>query len=63
METISTGQALALVAALPRQQAEAVLLRTIIGLDGSAARERPGAVRAATHRGLKRLGKHLAALE
>jgi RNA polymerase sigma-70 factor (ECF subfamily) len=44
-----------------------VLLRTVIGLDGVAAArvlgKRPGAVRAATHRGLKRLEKRLASLE
>ncbi|MFI9584709.1 RNA polymerase sigma factor [Streptomyces sp. NPDC052236] len=66
-ETLTTGQALALIATLPRQQAEAVLLRTVIGLDGVAAArvlgKRPGAVRAATHRGLKRLEKRLASLE
>lgn len=62
-ETLSTRHALALIAALPRQQAEAVLLQTVIGLDGPAAArvlgKRPGAVRSATHRGLKRLAKHL----
>ncbi|MFF4231956.1 RNA polymerase sigma factor [Streptomyces sp. NPDC001820] len=66
-ETISTEQALALIANLPRQQAEAVLLQTVIGLDGaSAARvlgKRPGAVRSATHRGLKRLEQQLASLQ
>lgn len=65
-ETISTAQALALIATLPRGQAEAVLLQTVIGLDGPAAArvlgKRPGAVRAATHRGLRRLEKHLATL-
>lgn len=66
-ETISTEHALALIATLPRQQAEAVLLQTVIGLDGAAAArvlgKRPGAVRSATHRGLRRLGKHLATRE
>ncbi|MBT2393242.1 RNA polymerase sigma factor [Streptomyces maoxianensis] len=66
-ESISTEQALALIANLPRQQAEAVLLQTVIGLDGaSAARvlgKRPGAVRSATHRGLKRLEQQLASLQ
>ncbi|MFP1624984.1 RNA polymerase sigma factor [Streptomyces sp. 5K101] len=65
-ETVSTQEALALIARLPRQQAEAVLLQTVIGLDGpTAARvlgKRPGAVRSATHRGLRRLEKHLTAL-
>jgi RNA polymerase sigma factor (sigma-70 family) len=67
LESISTRQALALIAALPRQQAEAVLLQTVIGLDGPAAArvlgKRPGAVRSATHRGLKRLARHLANFE
>jgi RNA polymerase sigma-70 factor (ECF subfamily) len=65
-ETVSTRQALALIAQLPRQQAEAVLLQTVIGLDGPAAArvlgKRPGAVRSATHRGLKRLEKYLSSL-
>jgi RNA polymerase sigma-70 factor (ECF subfamily) len=65
-ETVSTRQALALIAQLPRQQAEAVLLQTVIGLDGPAAArvlgKRPGAVRSATHRGLRRLERYLASL-
>ncbi|WP_426512844.1 RNA polymerase sigma factor [Dactylosporangium sp. McL0621] len=56
---ISTDQAVALIASLPRDQAEAVLLRVVIGLDAeSAARvlgKRAGAVRVAAHRGLRRL--------
>ncbi|MEU0397856.1 RNA polymerase sigma factor [Streptomyces sp. NPDC006208] len=66
-EVISTQQALALISALPRGQAEAVLLQTVIGLDGPAAArvlgKRPGAVRSAAHRGLRRLAKSLEALE
>ncbi|MEV7126714.1 sigma-70 family RNA polymerase sigma factor [Streptomyces sp. NPDC093260] len=65
MEAITTARALALVRRLPRDQAEAVLLRVVVGLDGpSAARvlgKRPGAVRTAAHRGLRRLAEHLAA--
>ncbi|MER6614985.1 RNA polymerase sigma factor [Streptomyces xantholiticus] len=65
-ETVSTRQALALIAKLPRRQAEAVLLQTVIGLDGPAAArvlgKRPGAVRSATHRGLKQLEKYLSSL-
>ncbi|GAA3990200.1 RNA polymerase sigma factor [Streptomyces marokkonensis] len=61
LETLSTRAALALLAGLPRDQAEAVLLRVVVGLDGpSAARvlgKRPGAVRTATYRGLKRLAR------
>ncbi|WP_017237729.1 RNA polymerase sigma factor [Streptomyces sp. SS] len=63
LDALSTRHALALVAGLPRDQAEAVLLRVVVGLDGpTAARvlgKRPGAVRSAAHRGLKRLAKQL----
>ncbi|MFI2643060.1 RNA polymerase sigma factor [Streptomyces sp. NPDC018610] len=63
MEAIGTERALALVRRLPRDQAEAVLLRVVVGLDGpSAARvlgKRPGAVRTAAHRGLRRLAGQL----
>ncbi|MFG3202705.1 RNA polymerase sigma factor [Streptomyces sp. NPDC048192] len=63
LESLSTEQALALVRALPREQAEAVLLRVVVGLDGPAAArvlgKRPGAVRTAAHRGLKRLARQL----
>ncbi len=63
LEKLSTEAALALVSGLPRDQAEAVLLRIVVGLDGpSAARvlgKRPGAVRTATYRGLKRLARQL----
>ncbi|MGW0819865.1 RNA polymerase sigma factor [Streptomyces sp. NPDC002845] len=63
LESLSTEYALQLVARLPRDQAEAVLLRVVVGLDGpSAARvlgKRPGAVRTAAHRGLKRLAQQL----
>ncbi|MFD0430918.1 RNA polymerase sigma factor [Streptomyces zhihengii] len=54
LETVSTRAALALIARLPRRQAEAVLLQTVIGLDGPAAARvlgtRQGAVRSAAHR-------------
>ncbi|MGW1889537.1 RNA polymerase sigma factor [Streptomyces sp. NPDC002004] len=63
LEAISTGEALALINGLPQDQAEAVLLRVVVGLDGpTAARvlgKRPGAVRTAAYRGLKRLARHL----
>ncbi|WP_370412613.1 RNA polymerase sigma factor [Streptomyces fradiae] len=63
LEAISTAKALALVAGLPRDQAEAVLLRVVVGLDGPAAArvlgKRVGAVRSAAHRGLKRLAKEM----
>lgn len=63
LETLSTQEALELVASLPPDQAEAVLLRVVVGLDGpDAARvlgKRPGAVRTAAYRGLKRLSRRL----
>lgn len=56
---VGTGAALAAIAALPRDQAEAVLLRVVMGLDSRAAAavvgKRPGAMRMATSRGLRRL--------
>ncbi|WP_161068407.1 RNA polymerase sigma factor [Streptomyces sp. HUCO-GS316] len=63
LESLSTEAALALVRGLPRDQAEAVLLRVVVGLDGPAAArvlgKRPGAVRTAAYRGLKRLAQQL----
>ncbi|MFD3619897.1 RNA polymerase sigma factor [Streptomyces sp. NPDC058676] len=63
LESISTEYALELVRGLPRDQAEAVLLRVVVGLDGPAAArvlgKRPGAVRTAAYRGLKRLARQL----
>ncbi|MDK1343205.1 RNA polymerase sigma factor [Streptomyces sp. 378] len=65
LEALSTERALELVRGLPRDQAEAVLLRVVVGLDGPAAArvlgKRPGAVRTAAHRGLKRLAGQLGA--
>jgi DNA-directed RNA polymerase specialized sigma24 family protein len=56
---VSTDAALALIASLPTGQAEAVLLRVVMGLDSNAAaavlRKRPGAARVVAHRGLRRL--------
>ncbi|MEV6207379.1 RNA polymerase sigma factor [Kitasatospora sp. NPDC051914] len=61
--TVTTADALALISRLPRDQAEAVLLRVLLGLDAeSAARalgKRSGSVRMAAHRGLKRLARML----
>jgi len=63
LESISTARALELVRGLPRDQAEAVLLRVVVGLDGPAAArvlgKRPGAVRTAAYRGLRRLARQL----
>jgi RNA polymerase sigma-70 factor (ECF subfamily) len=63
LEVVSTEGAIALIAGLPRDQAEAVLLRVVIGLDAESAGKvlgkRAGAVRTATYRGLRRLASRL----
>lgn len=63
IRTMSTDATIALIATLPRDQAEAVLLRAVVGLDvETAARvlgKRPGAVRTAAWRGLRRLADRL----
>lgn len=63
LEALSTDAALALIATLPRDQAEAVLLRVVMGLDAKSAAQvlgkRAGAVRTAAHRGLRRLAERL----
>jgi RNA polymerase sigma-70 factor, ECF subfamily len=55
--------ALALIAGLPRAQAEVVLLRVVGGLDaaevGAIVGKTPGAVRVLQHRGLSRLAEQL----
>ena len=60
-ESLATRRALALIARLPQDQAEAVLLRVVVGLDAPAAAavlgKRAGAVRMATSRGLARLAE------
>jgi RNA polymerase sigma-70 factor (ECF subfamily) len=65
LDSLATAEALQLLAELPRDQAEAVLLRVVIGLDAPGAAKvlgkRPGAVRTAAHRGLKKLAERLAA--
>jgi RNA polymerase sigma-70 factor, ECF subfamily len=67
LEAQSTRAALALIAELPRNQAEVVTLRMVAGLDVTqVARivgKRPGAVRTLTHRGLRRLAQRLAEVE
>lgn len=61
LDGISTDEAVALIAGLPLDQAEAVMLRVVLGLDAQAAAKvlgkRPGAVRMAAHRGLRRLAE------
>lgn len=62
-EMFSTEAALALVGWLPKDQSEIILLRYVAGLDVAATAKvvgkRPGAVRVAAHRGLKRLAELL----
>lgn len=59
LDGMSTRQAVSLVAELSRDQAEAVALRIIAGLDTAAVArilgKSPGAVRIALHRGLRAL--------
>ncbi|MCM1970367.1 MULTISPECIES: RNA polymerase sigma factor [unclassified Streptomyces] len=63
MESLSTCRTMELIAQLPQDQAEAVVLRVVVGLDAKSAAEtlgkRPGAVRTAAHRGLKKLAELL----
>lgn len=63
LEAVSTDSAIRLIATLPRDQAEAVLLRAVVGLDadraGQVLGKRAGAVRTAAHRGLRTLAKRL----
>ncbi|SFW75295.1 RNA polymerase sigma-70 factor, ECF subfamily [Amycolatopsis australiensis] len=63
IEAAATEAALALIATLPRDQAEAVVLRAVLGLDAKAAAavlgKRPGAVRTAAYRGLRTLADRL----
>ena len=64
LDRLTTDAALALIAELPADQAEVVMLRAVAGLDVSrVARivgKRPGAVRVLAHRGLRRLAELLA---
>lgn len=63
LEAMSTDLALTVINALPRDQAQAVLLRAVVGLDARAAGEvlgkRAGTVRVNAHRGLKRLARQV----
>lgn len=62
IETITTATAIATISALPPDQARAVLLRVLIGMDTSTAArilgKRPGAIRTAVYRGLKALARN-----
>lgn len=63
LERMSTESATAMIAQLPREQAEAVLLRAVVGLDAATAGQILGksaaAVRVAAHRGLRQLARRL----
>src|SRR5580658_7070012 len=63
LDNLATGTAIDLIATLPPDQAEAVLLRAVLGLDAQTAGQvlgkRPGAVRTAAYRGLRTLARHL----
>jgi RNA polymerase sigma-70 factor (ECF subfamily) len=58
---LATSHCFSLVRRLPQEQAGAVILRTVLGLDARRAAMllgcRPGAVRTANHRGLRRLAQ------
>jgi RNA polymerase sigma-70 factor (ECF subfamily) len=59
LDRLGTEWALDMIAALPKDQAEAVMLRVVAGLDAvqtaAVLGKRPGAVRVAAMRGLRRL--------
>jgi RNA polymerase sigma-70 factor, ECF subfamily len=63
LEGISARAVVALIATLPGDQAEVIMLRVVAGLEvADVARivgKSPGAVRVAAHRGLRRLAAHL----
>jgi RNA polymerase sigma-70 factor, ECF subfamily len=63
IEAVSTEAAVRLIGTLPPDQAEAVLLRAVMGLDadtaGKVLGKRAGAVRSAAHRGLRTLAERL----
>ena len=62
LDAVSTDWALRMIASLPSDQAEAVMLRVVAGLDVAGTAhvlgKRTGAVRIATMRGLRRLAAH-----
>jgi RNA polymerase sigma-70 factor, ECF subfamily len=63
LDNLATTTAITLIATLPPDQAEAVLLRAVLGLDARTAAhvlgKRPGAIRTAAHRGLRTLARQL----
>ena len=62
IQKADTDWALGMIATLPKDQAEAVMLRVVAGLDVAQTAQvlgkRPGAVRIAAMRGLRRLAGH-----
>jgi RNA polymerase sigma-70 factor (ECF subfamily) len=67
LDSLSTDAALTLIARLPADQAEIIILRVVVGLDAKTVAnilgKRPGAVRTAAHRALRRLEHILNDLE
>jgi RNA polymerase sigma-70 factor, ECF subfamily len=63
INALATTAAIRLIATLPPDQAEAVLLRAVLGLDATRAAavlgKHPGAVRTAAYRGLHTLARRL----
>jgi RNA polymerase sigma-70 factor, ECF subfamily len=63
LDAAATRDAITLIATLPPDQAEAVLLRAVLGLDATTAAhilgKRPGAIRTAASRGLRTLQRKL----
>jgi RNA polymerase sigma-70 factor, ECF subfamily len=63
LDLLTTDAALILIAELPSDQAEVVMLRAVAGLDVTRVAhilgKRPGAVRVLAHRGLRRLAELL----
>jgi RNA polymerase sigma-70 factor (ECF subfamily) len=63
LDTVSTQAAVAMIAGLPPDQAEAVMLRVVMGLDADSAGrvlgKKAGAVRTASYRGLRKLATRL----
>ena len=61
LERAATRATLKLISALPPDQAEIIMLRVVAGLDNNAVArivgKRPGAVRVAAHRALRRLAE------
>lgn len=64
LELVTTDAAVTMIASLPPEQAEAIMLRVVVGLDakstGRILGRRAGAVRTAAYRGLKQLAARLA---